>query len=1006
MKSFSLDSFRVAALRLTVVGVFGAAFLATSTAPASAQSSTSAVNENIEEVVVVGSRRRDRSASDSPVPIDVIGSDELEAQGGSNLDSLIASVVPSYNVSQEPISDAATFIRPATLRGLSPDATLVLVNGKRRHRAAVIALLGAGVSGGSQGPDVSAIPAIALDRLEVLRDGASSQYGSDAIAGIMNFVLKEDSSGMAFDLKWGSYFEGDGDGITLSGNIGLPMSSFGFANLSFEWKESDPTNRAIQRLDAQALITAGNMNVRTPHAQVWGAPEYSDDYKLVGNFGFDFGNGLEGYAFTNYAERQVEGGFYYRNPHTRGGVFQGPYVDRTTGVRIGDTIKVRGPMRNAAGEVMRDTNMNVMFDPNNDNLLTVNDGRVGNIAGPAADRIYKYVESDGSGGYGDYTGDAPVRSLKVADLHQDTRGESEYDPMNPDANCRQIPIVNNTPDQAMLTATNMDDDCYTLYEKFPGGFTPQFGGRVTDYAFAGGVRGEVGDWYMDFSAVIGSSDAEFYIYNTINPQLFGQKNDIDTFYEAGGYTETDYTINADFSRPFDVGFYEPLNVAFGFETREEEFKITAGERNSWLIDGSGANATVDEYRLADQGFGVGSNGFPGFQPGDAGTSTSSAIAAYVDLETKFSDEFLMQLALRYEDYDDFGDTTDGKIAMRYQVSDTVALRGAFSTGFRVPTAGQANLRNVTTEFNMGRLADVGTLPPTRFNNVALQYKVDANMDNNPDTTDPDTVRTVQSTALTPEESTNLTVGAVIEAGPVDITIDYYNIEIEDRVTFTSRFNLTSSAGTGGMAGVDTETGLTCTGGMCGVQLLEAAGIGDAGSLTSVRFFSNQQTLEASGIDLVVTWPFDLGAGSSTLTAVANFSEVELGKFNSTYTNANRVRQIEEGRPDNRLVLTWTHLQGPWRFMARTRYYGEYYDAPTNSASVAYVPGAEVLFDFEFGYDITSEFNLTLGAQNVFDTYPDKNPNSNGNVAGLPYPEGSPFGFNGGYYYLKARWTQD
>ena len=126
----------------------------------------------VEEVVVVGSRRRDRSAADSPVPVDVIGGDEFSAQGDSNMDSLIASLVPSYNVSQEPISDAATFIRPATLRGLAPDATLVLVNGKRRHRAAVVALLGSGISGGSQGPDVSVIPAIALDRLEVLRDGA------------------------------------------------------------------------------------------------------------------------------------------------------------------------------------------------------------------------------------------------------------------------------------------------------------------------------------------------------------------------------------------------------------------------------------------------------------------------------------------------------------------------------------------------------------------------------------------------------------------------------------------------------------------------------------------------------------------------------------------------------------------------------------------------------------------------------------------------------------------
>ena len=339
MKSSLLNLFRAAALRLTVVGAFGAAFLATSSTPVSAQSS--ADSENMEEVVVIGSRRRDRSVSDSPVPIDIINSDEFESQGGSNLEELIASLVPSYNINQEPISDAATFMRPASLRGLSPDATLVLVNGKRRHRGAIIALLGAGISRGSQGVDVSAIPAIALDRLEVLRDGAASQYGSDAIAGVMNFVLKDDSSGMSFGVKLGSYYEGDGNAITLSGNIGRPLSTSGFANISFELKASDSTDRAIQRRDAQGLIDAGNLNVRTPHAQTWGAPDYSDDHKLFGNFGFDFDNGFEGYAFASHAARKVEGGFFYRNPHTRSGVFRGPTVDASGNAMAGGMPSVK-----------------------------------------------------------------------------------------------------------------------------------------------------------------------------------------------------------------------------------------------------------------------------------------------------------------------------------------------------------------------------------------------------------------------------------------------------------------------------------------------------------------------------------------------------------------------------------------------------------------------------------------------------------------------------------------
>ena len=818
----------------------------------------------VEEVIVVGSRRRDRSAADSPVPVDVVQGDDFLAQGGSNLDDLIASLVPSYNVSQEPISDAATFIRPATLRGMAPDATLVLINGKRHHRAAVIALLGSGISGGSQGPDVSVIPVLALDRLEVLRDGASAQYGSDAIAGIMNFVLKEDRDGATLDAKWGRHFEGDGDALTIAGNVGLPLSDYGFANLSFEWKESDPTSRSRQRGDAQSLIAAGNTDVRQPAAQIWGSPEYSDDFKLFGNFGVDIGNGSEAYAFANWAERQVEGGFYYRNPHTRGGVFRGPVVDG-------------------------------------------------------------------------------LPTVKVADLDISDNAPGEVN------NCPIIRIEGNRANTGDLAAVQAHPGCYSLIEKFPGGFTPQFGAFIADYGVAGGVRGELDSgWFYDLSATAGRSNAQFYIYNTINPQLLGARNDIPVYYNAGAYTETDRVLNFDLSKGVDIGFYGLVNVALGLEYRDESFRITNGDPNSFYID--------TEHGLAEQGFGIGSNGFAGFQPGDAGENSVRAMAAYMDLEADVSERLLIGGALRFERYNEFGNTLDGKVAARLQMTDGFAIRGAISTGFRVPTAGQANLRNVTTEFNMGMLADIATLPPT--NSVAIQKG---------------------SQALTPETSVNLTLGAVLAVGDVDITVDYYNIEIEDRIAFTSRFFLTDSD----------------------ISALLAAGVTDARSFTSVRYLSNQQTVETSGIDVVATWPFDLGSGSSNITFVGNWSDVELTKYSSVYTSENRRLQIEQGRPDSRYVITWTHLQGEWRLMARSRYYGQFYDAPTNDGSVSYYPEADWLFDAEVSVQATNSLMLLGGVQNMFDTYPQENPN--GEVAGLIYPESSAFGFNGGFYYLRARW---
>ena len=816
----------------------------------------------IEEIVVVGSRRRDRSAADSPVPVDVIGGDEFRAHGDSDMDTLLAATVPSYNVAQEPISDAATFIRPATLRSLPPDATLVLVNGKRRHRAAVIALLGAGISGGSQGPDLSAIPAIALDRLEVLRDGASAQYGSDAIAGILNFVLKEDDSGATVDAKWGQYFEGDGDRLTVATNMGLPLSDVGFANLSFEWKETDPTSRSRQRGDAQGLIDAGNTHVRQPAAQIWGAPEKSGDFKLFGNFGIELGNGSEAYAFGNWAERQVEGGFYYRNPHTRNGVFNG-----------------------------------------------------GEVNG--------------------------VPTVKVADLTPDGTG-----------NCPVVNIINNVADSSALAAIRDDPNCYSLIEKFPGGFTPQFGGYIHDFALAGGVRGNIGDaWYYDLSVTAGRSNAEFYIYNTINPQLLALRNDIPVYYDAGAYTETDRVVNLDLSRPFEVGLWGALNVAAGLEYRDETFRIHNGDPNSFYIDPN------IEFGLAAQGFGVGSNGFAGFQPGDAGEHTVRATAAYVDIESDVSERLLLGGALRFENYSVFGTTLDGKIVARLQISDSVALRGAASTGFRVPTAGQANLRNVTTEFQDGKLADIATLPPS--NPIAQQKG---------------------AKELTPEESVNLTLGLVFHVGDLDVTLDYYNIEITDRIAFTSRFKLTPAD----------------------IDALLAVGVSDATSFSSVRFFSNQQTVQATGIDIVANLPFDLGGGVSTLTLAGNWSSIELDKFDPAFTSENRRLQIEQGRPGSRVTVTWNHLQGSWRLMARARHYGGYYDAPTNDGSVSFYPEPEMLFDAEVAYDVTSKLSLLLGLQNAFDEYPDENPH--GEVAGLIYPEQSPFSFNGGYTYFRVMWS--
>ena len=836
-------------MRTVASAILFSAFLYS--APATAQQDEASSSDAIDEIVVLGTRRQEgRSATASLVPVDYIGGDDLGSQGPTDMDALLSALVPSYNVDQQAINDAATLIRPARLRGLPPDSTLALVNRKRWHRAAVITFLGNGVADGSQGPDLSAIPAIAVKSVEVLRDGAASQYGSDAIAGVINFTLKDDAEGSTIAAKYGSYFEGDGDGLTLAANFGLPLTADGFANFSFEYKQSDPTSRAVQRTDAQALVDAGNRYIDDPNyphvfhptVMVWGAPEFEYDYKAFANLGLDLGGGREAYAFGNFAKRKVEGGFYFRNPHTRGGVFAGPVLDAsgTQVFQYDDDGKLESP---GQGDL---------------------DGGV--------DLFYK----DGS----PVTNRAGVtRTVKVADLspggirdnvpvpahshHERIRGQSQHD----------------------IAAVDANPNCFSFISAFPGGFVPRFGGILTDYSAAFGVRGDlVGDWAFDASAVFGVNDIDFTMRHTINPQLLaklphGQRKEIPINYFPGSYTQTDYTVNFDVTRYMTIGG-RGAHVAMGVEHRREQFKVESGDENSWFLDDSPGG-------LAEQGFGIGSNGFTGFGPRLAGEFGRSSYAAYADVEIEVSDNFTFQVAGRYEDHADVGSTFDGKVAGRIDVSDTVSLRAAASTGFRAPTVGQANILNVTTAFTGGVLADEATLPPTH-----------------------PAAAIVGAQPLTPEEAVNLTAGVVIQLDALDITLDYFHIEVEDRIARSSEKILTPA----------------------NIQQLLAAGVADAQAFTSVRFYTNNFSTTTQGVDLVATYPLDFGSGVTNLSLAANWTDTSVDERDPSVINDKRVTQLEENTPSSRFTLSFNHAQGPWDLLARVRHYGDYVEFTLDDGS--------------------------------------------------------------------------
>ena len=900
---------------------------------------TLAESSDIEEVIVTGTRVADRSAAESTVPVDVIRGSDFRENASTDIQDMLRTAIPSYDVNTQPISDAATISRPPNLRGLSPDNVLVLINGKRRHRGSIISFLGGGISDGAQGVDLSAIPSLALKQVEVLRDGASSQYGSDAIAGVLNFILRDNAEGFEITTKYGSTTEGDGDNYLIAANLGLPLGDNGFLNLTGEIREADGTVRSIVRDDVAYAAANGyspvadfqTINNYTSEApQYWGQPDVKDDSKLFFNAAIELSDNAEVYAFGNYAERNVDGGFFYRNlvggagnlgalqkydeedeiwddigTGQRGGVYRGPIVDPLTGLAI-----PRG----------------------DDNKLLVEGG---------------------------------VRSILVGDMDS---GSSCID---------GIPLGGTggvTPDAGFLASVTADDNCFSFIETIPTGFVPRFGGDNEDSAFAIGVRGElamVDGLSYDLSAQRGSNRTDFFIRNTINASL---GPDTPRDFVPGGQKQTETVYNLNFVYAVDAGFASDLNVAFGAEYREEEFDLYAGDAASYALG-----------PLASQGFSSSSNGFGGF-PRDTSAKQDST-AFYVDLETDVTDALTIQTAVRYEDFSAFGDTTDFKLAGLLRLSEQVRLRAAYSTGFHAPTSGQASITNVTTQISGGVLVDQGTLPLFSAAGQLSADFVESAGNGRPE--------------LGTEDATNYSFGIAFDLGNSSWTIDYYNIEVEDRVALGANIDFLKALAFAGSV-TEGEDGFTSV--SEALTTLDAAGTIDRqqfvglDDLKQFRFFSNSFDTTTSGVDVVGNIDFSLGDGESTITVAANFNNTDVDSRGTVNPiGAGRVESLEDLLPSVKGNVAWRHSQGKIRTLVRANYYGGWKDTG-NGFDV----GAETLFDAQVAYDLTDKAEVVLGVENLFDAYPDENPGAGG--TGQLYPEASPFGFMGSTWYVQGRYV--
>ncbi|MBL4941724.1 MAG: TonB-dependent receptor [Colwellia sp.] len=788
------------------------------------------VSGNVEKIQIIGSRSlKERSVMDSPVPVDIISADDINAVGGAaDMTDNLKALIPSYTATPA-TGDGSAFVRPTSLRGTSSDQTLVLIDGKRRHRSALVQFFAPAAGNGAHAPDVGMIPLIALKRVEVLRDGAASQYGSDAIAGVINFVTKDSAEGGSLELQYGQHYDGESS-MKLAVNKGLALGKDGFLNLSLEYSDNDALSRGVIRADAQALLDAGVQGVGAdspfgdaPFTQTWGRPE-TEALRMFVNTGIELDGNKQLYGRFSYADTSGRYRFFYRNPEH-------------------STLRQRDDDGNLVG--------GLVFE-----------------------------------GF----------SGKQAEV----------------------------------------------------GFTPFLDGDQTDFSAIVGLKGEIfEDTAYDFSISTGSNELNYFLNNSINPSL-GLTADLQIpqmGFNTGGYKQEEINVNADFSAPVGDNF----NVAYGFEWREETYSSMAGEVNS--------------YSDADGNPSGGVSGMRGIEAKNAGSFSRDNVAVYIDVEHDVTDELLMQYALRYEDFSDFGSTANWKVAGNYSITDNFSFRAAVSTGFHAPTPGQANVSTTITTFDglTGAQVEEGLIPATSALAISLGGQ-----------------------ELKEEQSTNFSVGFSSNLGDTtNLTVDFYQIAVDDRIYRTGNIPV------------------------------------DDPNFGSVSFYTNVLDVEHSGVDIVLSSTFDWSNASTTDVAFAyGYNKIDVVGIRQVNGQSpvsdSTVEDIENNFPNSRFVLTTnTNFGDDWNLMIRANFYGSHYDERGTIAGTLDDDGnikdgsqsveidSVVYLDAELSYQVNDALRLKLGASNILDSYIGEvsSPYANRQSVGLQYPRRSAANYEGGSWYL-------
>ena len=818
----------------------------------------------LEEVVVIGSRIPGRSAEDLPVPVDVLTAASLANTGQTELGRMLQAVAPSFNFPTSSISDGTDALRPATLRGLGPDQVLVLINGKRRHQSSLVHI-NTSVGRGTAGVDMNAIPAAAIKRVEVLRDGAAAQYGSDAIAGVINIVLKDASEGGRAFVTYGETREGDGETYNVDLNGGLALGDKGFVNLTFNYRDRGATDRAGYQgncvyggcvdTDGNGIVEPGDpreIDFSRDAFRIGDAK--SEQYMFIANAGYELGNG-ELYGFATYSSRDNESAAFYRDPSS------------------------------GASSALDD----------GDNVI-------------------------------------------------------------------------------------------------PDGFLPRIASQIDDYSFDIGYQvGFDTGLEMNLSYTYGENTIAYETRNTINYSFvnalnFGQGLSDDDIRTSIPRSANAYdlevglqTVNLDFNQQFGS-----LGLAAGAEYRIDKYKINAGEEYAYRdFD------TLNGAALYPQDAGGGTQGFGGISPVSRVEEDRNIYSLYIDGEYEFANNVLIGAAIRYDDYDDFGDSINYKLAANAPIAvvEGLRIRGAISTGFRAPSMQQQYFNNISTQF-------VQNPDDPDGQQVAVQVGTFRN--------NSDLAKAIGIPQLKEETSRHYSVGLVWTGqDSLSMTLDYYHIEIEDRIVISNRLN----------AGDDPTGNLG--------DALAAMGAG-AG-----QFFLNGVDTETEGIDLVLTWAgVDAVGGTLDITLAGNYTETDVtdiftngglaGVNPNVVFSSQDISIIEEWQPKSRINLAGHWSRGSFDASVSLNRFGEY--TIEDGDRQTYQP--VIITDVQLRYAFENGLGLQVGGNNIFDEYPDKNEIGNSRGGSLEdAPAGNlvvdsagvfeysrrsaPFGFNGAYWYVGA-----